>query len=97
MIRNSGVFTGYTDGTTDLSVSNSASVYTGSNTQSQWYIGRSRENGENGNIEIAEAICINSALPTTDRQKLEGYLAHKWGLIANLPSGHPFKTTPPTV
>ena len=80
MIRNSGVFTGYTDGTTDLSASNSASVYTESDTQSQWYIGRSTE-GESGNVEIAEVICINSSLSTTDRQKLEGYFAWKWGGI----------------
>lgn len=30
-----------------------------------------------------------------DRQKLEGYLAHKHGLQGNLPAGHPYKTTPP--
>ena len=26
---------------------------------------------------------------------MEGYLAHKWGSTANLPSGHPFKSTAP--
>jgi hypothetical protein len=30
-------------------------------------------------------------------KKLEGYLAHKWGLTANLPVGHDFKNTAPTV
>jgi len=30
-----------------------------------------------------------------DRQKLEGYAAHKWGLDPLLPAGHPYKTTPP--
>ena len=30
-------------------------------------------------------------------QKSVGYLAHKWGLTANLPSDHPYKTNPPTV
>ena len=30
-------------------------------------------------------------------QLLEGYLAWKWGLDANLPAGHPFRNTPPTV
>ena len=29
------------------------------------------------------------------RKRLEGYLAHKWGGTANLPTGHPFKTTAP--
>jgi hypothetical protein len=30
-----------------------------------------------------------------NRQKLEGYLAHKWGLGANLPGDHPYKTVGP--
>jgi hypothetical protein len=32
----------------------------------------------------------------TNRQLLEGYLAHKWGLTANLPNDHPYKTVGPT-
>lgn len=28
-------------------------------------------------------------------QIVEGYLAHKWGLTANLPSNHPYKVNPP--
>jgi hypothetical protein len=47
---------------------------------------------------ISEIVFItNSSLSTTDRQRLEGYLAWKWGLVANLPSGHPYKNSPPTV
>jgi hypothetical protein len=46
---------------------------------------------------IPEIVVASSLLSTTDRQKLEGYLAWKWGLEANLPAGHPYKTTPPTV
>jgi hypothetical protein len=42
-------------------------------------------------------IAVGETLSTADRQKLEGYLAHKWGLKANLPVDHPFKSTPPTV
>jgi len=30
-----------------------------------------------------------------DELKIEGYLAHKWGLTGNLPSNHPYKTAPP--
>lgn len=30
-----------------------------------------------------------------DRVKMEGYLAHQFGLTANLPGGHAHKTTPP--
>jgi hypothetical protein len=44
---------------------------------------------------ISEIVLTSTALSTTDRQKLEGYLAHKWGLTANLPGDHPYKTTAP--
>jgi hypothetical protein len=43
----------------------------------------------------SEIIVTNTALSTTDRQKLEGYLAWKWGLQASLPAGHPSKNSPP--
>ncbi len=46
---------------------------------------------------IGEVVITNTALSAADRQRLEGYLAHKWGLEANLPAGHPFKSLPPTV
>jgi hypothetical protein len=49
---------------------------------------------EGGHREI---VVSNAALTTADRQKLEGYLAWKWGLEASLPVDHPYKTTPPTV
>ena len=45
---------------------------------------------------VAEIIYLSSSANTTTRQKLEGYLAHKWGLTANLPAGHPYKTVGPT-
>jgi hypothetical protein len=44
----------------------------------------------------AELIDLDATPSTTDRQKLEGYLAHKWGLTANLPNDHPYKTVGPT-
>jgi len=46
--------------------------------------------------DMAEIVIADSALGTTDRQKLEGYLAHKWGLASNLPVGHPHKNLAPT-
>jgi hypothetical protein len=45
---------------------------------------------------IGEIIVTASVLSTLNRQKVEGYLAHKWGLTANLPNDHPFKLVPPT-
>jgi hypothetical protein len=48
------------------------------------------------NISVAEIIVLYEAISTVNRQKLEGYLAHKWGLTANLPADHPYKTVGPT-
>jgi len=46
--------------------------------------------------ELAEIIILSGLASTDTRQRIEGYLAHKWGLTANLPSDHPYKTVGPT-
>jgi hypothetical protein len=46
---------------------------------------------------IGEIVMTVGVVSTTTRQQIEGYLAWKWKLQANLPSGHPFKNLPPTV
>ena len=45
---------------------------------------------------VGEWIVIPSEIDNALAEKLEGYLAHKWGLTANLPSDHPYKTVGPT-
>jgi hypothetical protein len=45
---------------------------------------------------ICELVVLNLEASTNTRQKTEGYLAHKWGLTANLPNDHPYKTVGPT-
>lgn len=45
--------------------------------------------------QISEIILCNRNLTTIERQRFEGYLAWKWGLEADLPVAHPFKTIPP--
>lgn len=47
------------------------------------------------NGKIYELIILPQVASTALRQTVSGYLAHKWGLAANLPSDHPFKTSPP--
>lgn len=47
--------------------------------------------------QISEIVFLNSTLSTDDRQRLEGYLAWKWGLVANLPADHPYKNSAPTI
>ncbi len=69
------------------------------NTASTTEIGPYRV-GELSNIgafDLSELVVTTTNTQTADRQKLEGYLAWKWGLQANLPVGHPYKNTPPTV
>lgn len=44
---------------------------------------------------IGEVVIVDAALSESDRQKLEGYLAHKWGLTASLDAAHPYKTSAP--
>lgn len=47
--------------------------------------------------KFAEILIYNVALTTTEREKVEGYLAFKYGLQANLPVGHTYKTAVPIV
>ena len=47
------------------------------------------------NCRIGEIIAVQSAVTALVREKTEGYLAHKWGLGANLPNDHPYKTVGP--
>lgn len=45
--------------------------------------------------DIFEFILLSTVVDTTTRQKIEGYLAHKWGTTASLDSGHPYKSVAP--
>lgn len=49
------------------------------------------------NGDICEMLFINGSIGATDRAKVEGYLAWKWGLQANLPGGHAYAAAAPTV
>jgi len=44
---------------------------------------------------IMEILIYNSFLPILERQKVEGYLAWKWGIQANLPATHPYYSAKP--
>lgn len=47
------------------------------------------------NFDLCEMMFFNSNISVSDRQKVEGYLANKWGLQGSLPSDHPYKNTAP--
>jgi hypothetical protein len=44
---------------------------------------------------IYEMIVYNTALSTSDRESIEGYLAWKWGIQDLLPMTHPYFLEPP--
>lgn len=43
------------------------------------------------NGDLAELILFSALLSTGDRQRVENYLAQKWGLQSSLPATHPIK------
>lgn len=45
-------------------------------------------------ISVGEIVVVDGA-SSDDHDKIEGYLAHKWGLDGALPGGHPYKNAPP--
>jgi hypothetical protein len=45
--------------------------------------------------DYCELVLGTYAWSTLERQKLEGYLAHKWGLAGLLPADHPYKHRAP--
>jgi hypothetical protein len=80
--------TGTTQSTANFSVSSGGFIGSGRafSVQNRYFDGK-----------ISELIIVPSAADLTLRQLIEGYLAHKWGLAANLPADHPYKTAAPTI
>lgn len=59
-------------------------------------LGNDREVGGRGwSGLISEVIVLSSIASTDTRQRIEGYLAWKWGFQASLPANHPYKNTAP--
>ena len=60
-------------------------------------LGDSESNLDGFTGDLAEVLVFYSAQPYSYVSKVEGYLAWKWGLEANLGSTHPFASRPPTI
>jgi hypothetical protein len=65
----------------------------GTTTNPLWINGNS--SGGSSTAEVAEILFYSDTLTTANCESLEGYLAWKWGLTANLPENHPYKNYPP--
>lgn len=74
------------------------------NANTRFHIGRKPpsetvEDYAYGSFDIAEIILVespNTGVSGTIREKLEGYLAWKWGLVDLLPADHAYKSAAPT-
>lgn len=44
---------------------------------------------------IQEVVVGNRKLTAQERQRMEGYLAWRWGLASQLPAGHPYRNAAP--
>lgn len=51
----------------------------------------------NYNGKFGEVIISVDSWDISTRQRIEGYLAHKWGLTADLPADHPYKNSAPSL
>ena len=77
------------NGNTSQSVSAMSSLFVGADSASlRFYQG-----------DIGEIVVVGSVggpfISATYRQKIEGYLAWKWGLLGNFSAGFPYLTSPP--
>ena len=57
---------------------------------------RIAEGQASGPGHMAECIVFTTRLSDADFDRVNGYLAHKWGLQDSLPAEHPYKDAPPT-
>lgn len=81
------------DGTPEVATGTSAVNTTDSiNT-----LGRANAASDSITAKFHEVLFLPENPTQEVRQKIEGYLAHKWGLEANLPSDHPYKSSAPVV
>lgn len=58
--------------------------------------GRGSGPGDYMQGDICEIVITPNAISTDNRLRMEGYLAHKWGITSKLAADHPYKTTAPT-
>lgn len=59
------------------------------------YVGSRGDTSLFTQMDLGELLVFDKALSQSEREAVEGYLAWKWGLVANLPALHPYKLEPP--
>mgnify|MGYP005687909939 FL=1 len=59
------------------------------------FIGRGTPGYQSLNGDVAEFVVFTGVLSSAERDRIHGYLAHKWGLTSIIPGGNPYKSTAP--
>ena len=92
-VRTSGTSRLYIDGAVQTQTTTTAADLTNS------AVRLGSETGQFGawSGEIYEVIVGRGTLTDSDRERIEGYLAHKYGRQGNLPSTHKYRYGPPRV
>ena len=89
VVSGTGGFTTFTNGTAN------AARNTVNSTASIHYFGSGNGDINYVTIDIGEVLIYNTALTPIQRQRVEGYLAWKWGLQTLLPIAHPYRELKP--
>ena len=93
--RVSGSCNGFVDGS---SMTTTGTTNTGSIDNTNVFdIGAAAVGGQPMTGDIAEILVGGATLTTANREKIEGYLAWKYGLQANLPSDHTYRFSKPKI
>lgn len=59
------------------------------------HLGRDASSARFADVDFGEILVVGGALPHLERQRVEGYLAHKWNLAGQLPANHAYRSAPP--
>lgn len=97
-----GIFRNYTDGIANAKpavgswhVMGGTVTGNGADTATTLRIGGNHNDSNFPDGNLRELIVWDVEISDANRQKIEGYLAHKWGLEGNLAVAHPYKAAPP--
>lgn len=85
----------YVNGGTAITNNSSSGSASTSNPSYALHVGSQGNGNSKLSGGIAELVICDAVLSSTDREKVEGYLAHKWGIESNLPSTHPYRYSAP--
>jgi uncharacterized repeat protein (TIGR02543 family) len=90
--RDDGTSTAYING---LQRATATTAALSSNNSSALVLGGETTTSRCADVRLGEFIIVSAAVTGDLRQRIEGYLAHKWALAGSLPADHRHKASPP--